>query len=426
MKPRHLLPGIGSVPYRRDGGKDPDQMAALKTQLKSMKEQVEASHSKVEEWLAKAAEQIKANAAMSDDVKVQLAEATANAKSALAQMTEVQDELIRLRSSPESRKGGMPSLYEAVTTGEVGERFKSFATGNANKFVMQVKDITEATTGSGDAGTIIRPDRVQEIIRQPDRILTVRDMLGAASTGVNAIEYVRETGFTNAAAPVAEGNLKPQSDLTFELLTSTVRTIAHLFVASVQVLEDVPQLQSYLDDRLRYGLREEIEDQLLSGDGTGQNLLGLIPQATPFDTSRKKVGDTRIDIIRRAMTQVRLAEYRADGIMMHPTDWEEIELTKGTDDHYIWANPSSPLQPRLWGLPVVESTSLEEGEFLIGAFQRAATVFDSHDARVEMATQDVDNFRRNMVTLRGEERLALCVFRPEALVYGDFDDIVSA
>jgi HK97 family phage major capsid protein len=290
-----------------------------------------------------------------------------------------------------------------------------------------VNTITSLTSGDGGAGDLIRPDRVPGIIEQRFRRLRIRDLLPVGRTASNSIEFIQESGFTNNAAPVAEGATKPESSLSFELQTAPVRTIAHVMKASVQILADVPQLQSFIDTRLRIGLGIEEEDQLLSGDGTGQNLLGLIPQATDFDTARRRIGDTRIDIIRRAMTQLRLSEYMASAIVLHPTDWEEIELTKesGTGA-YVWANPRGLLAPTLWGLPVVDSTALTEGEFMVGAFDVAAQIWDRQQAVVEVSTEDEDNFRRNLVTIRGEERVALTVYRPESFIYGDFDDIVSS
>ena len=176
---------------------------------------------------------------------------------------------------------------------------------------------------------------------------------------------------------------------------------------------------------MRFGLALVEEAQILAGDGTGQNLLGLIPQSTPFDVSRAKTGDTRIDIVRRAMTQVRLAEYRADAILLHPSDWEEIELTKTDEGSYVWANPRGLLGPTLWGLPVIDTTAVEEGEFLVGNFQMAAMLWDREDAVVDISTEDRDNFIKNMVTIRAEQRLGLEVSRPEALIYGDFDEVVT-
>src|SRR5690606_12877801 len=116
--------------------------------------------------------------------------------------------------------------------------------------------------------------------------------------------------------------------------------IAHLFKASRQVLEDAAQLASYIDKRARDGLADVEEAQLLNGNGTGQNLTGLIPNATQFDAALVKAGDNKADIIRRAILHVRLAEYRADGIVMHPTDWADIEVLKETTGGYIWSNPT--------------------------------------------------------------------------------------
>lgn len=285
-----------------------------------------------------------------------------------------------------------------------------------------MKAITSLTSGAGAAGDLIVPQRQPGIVRQPDRQMTIRDLLTVGRTTSNSIEFVQETGFTNAAAPVAEGATKPESSLEFNLQSTPVRTIAHWIQASKQILQDVPALQSYIDTRMRFGLMIVEEDQILSGDGTGQNLLGLIPQATPFDTGRVRPGDTRIDIVRRAMTQVRLAEYRADAIVLHPSDWEEIELTKTDEGAYVWANPRGLLGPTLWGLPVIDTTAVEEGEFLVGNFQMAAMLWDREDAVVDISTEDRDNFIKNMVTIRAEERLALEVSRPEALIYGDFED----
>lgn len=301
------------------------------------------------------------------------------------------------------------------------------STPKRGRISAPVNTITSLTSGSGGAGDLIQPQRVPGIVEIPTRKLRIRDLLPVGRTSSNSIEFVQETGFTNAAAPVAEGATKPESTISFDLQTAPVRTIAHVMKASVQVLADVPMLQSFIDTRLRIGLAIEEEDQLLSGDGTGQNLLGLIPQATDFDVTRKRVGDTRIDIIRRAMTQLELAVYTATGVVMHPTDWEEIELTKeaGTGA-YVWANVRGLLAPTLWGLPVVTSTALTPGEFLVGAFNVAAQIWDRQQATVEVSSEDEDNFRKNLVTIRGEERVALTVYRPESFIYGDFDDVVSS
>jgi HK97 family phage major capsid protein len=162
------------------------------------------------------------------------------------------------------------------------------------------------------------------------------------------------------------------------------------------------------------------EQQLLAGDGTGQNLLGLIPQATAFDTGLLQEDDQQVDILRRAILQVRISEYAASGIVLNPIDWANIETLKDANGRYIFGNPGSNLPPNMWGLPVIDTNAMAQGDFLVGAFNMAAQVFDREDANVQVSTEDADNFTKNMVTIRAEERLALAVFRPEGLIYGSF------
>ena len=135
---------------------------------------------------------------------------------------------------------------------------------------------------------------------------------------------------------------------------------------------------------------------------------------------------TKIDILRLAMLQASLAELPATGMAMHPSDWADIELTKTDDGAYLFANPQNVSQPRLWGLPVVATQAMTIDKFLVGAFRLGAQIFDREDANVEISTEDSDNFRKNLVTIRAEERLGLAVYRTEAFTKGDFSDSLAA
>lgn len=409
----------------RYGRKDEDDLdpKTLTKEFKGLREDLKKRDETLKEWTEKAAAEMKEAGRISEETKKALEEQAKTAEGVAARMAELEQIVAKLKDAGLGAPAQRESLGKRIVE---DEKVKAFLESGGGKVRVGVKAITSLESGDGGAGDLIVPQRVPGIIRQPDRAMTIRDLLSVGRTTSNSIEFVQETGFTNAAAPVAEGAQKPESSLEFSLQTSPVRTIAHWMQASKQVLADVPALQSYIDTRLRFGLELVEEDQILAGDGTGQNLLGLIPQATPFDDTRRKVGDTRIDIVRRAMTQVRLAEYRADAIVLHPSDWEEIELTKDADARYIWANPRGLLGPTLWGLPVVDTTAVEEGEFLVGNFRMSSQIWDREDANVEISTEDRDNFIKNMVTMRAEERLALTVYRPEALIYGDFDEVVSS
>jgi len=280
-----------------------------------------------------------------------------------------------------------------------------------------VVDITSTTSGTGAAGDAVRPDRVQGIVTPPERRMTVRDLITPGRTTSNLVEYVRETGFQNSAAIQTEGAEKAQSDIEFNLEQTPVVTIAHWVRASKQILDDAAMLQSYIDGRLRYGLRYAEELQLLKGSGVGINMNGIYTQATSYSAPISVTAETRIDRIRLMMLQAELAEFPATGIVLHPADWAAIELTKeATTNAYIWANPRALAGPSLWGLPVVPTQAMTVDTALVGAFKLGAQVFDREDANVQVSTEDGDNFRKNMVTILAEERLALAVYRPEAFV----------
>lgn len=309
------------------------------------------------------------------------------------------------------------------------QNFKSLAESSSQRgrADMQFKaTITLATTdAAGSAGDLVQNTRLPGMIMQPERRLTVRDLITPGRMDGNVLEYVQETGFTNRAATVAEGALKATSDVQFELKNTSARVIAHWVKASRQIMSDAPMLASYIDGKLRYGLAYAEEQQLLNGDGTGQNLLGIIPQATGYTAPLTITGATTIDTLRLAMLQAVLAEFPATGHVLNPIDWAGIELTKDGDGRYIIGQPQGVASPTMWGLPVVTTQAITSGKFLTGAFKLGAQLFDRWQARVEVATENEDDFVKNLVTILAEERLALAVYRPEAFVYGDIAPAVG-
>lgn len=334
--------------------------------------------------------------------------------------TELTERLLKLEQrsadEPDGKKGRI------VTPGELfskSDQFKEFIDrgGKGTSRQLEMKSITSATASAGQG---IWSDRLAGVIEDPMRPLTVRDLLDQGTTSSNLIEWVRENVFTNGAAAVAEGVARPESNVTYERQDVPVRTLGHFIPATKQVLNDFPQLQTLINGRGTWGLKIVEENQILFGDGTGENLLGLAPQATAYNTALNKTGDTRIDQIRHAILQVRQAWYPATGIVMNPADWEKIELQKDGENRYLFANPNGMNIRTLWGLPVVESDAMPVGEFMVGSFRMAATVFDREQAAISVADQHADFFIRGMLAVLFEERLALAVSRPKAFVHGDF------
>lgn len=369
------------------------------------------------------AEEFKGKAAAGDKIaegaKQTADEAIVKLNEAKARLDELEQKMAR---RPHEGREEVKSLgrqfvdsdsYKSLT-GSAGQR------GKAN---LEIKaTITSATTdAAGSAGDLAQATRLPGIVGAPERKLTIRDLLMQGRMDGNSLEFVQETGFTNSAAPVAEGALKPQSDIKFDLKSTTAKVIAHYMKASRQILDDASQLQSYIDGRLRYGLAFKEEQQILNGDGTGQNLLGIVPQATAYvrPAGVTTTAESKLDTLRFAMLQAILAEYPASGHVLNPIDWAAIETLKDTSGQYIIGNPQGGLNPTLWGLPVAETQAIASGKFLTGAFSMGAQIFDRWASRVEVATENEDDFVKNLVTILAEERLALAVYRPEAFIYGN-------
>jgi HK97 family phage major capsid protein len=285
------------------------------------------------------------------------------------------------------------------------------------------KTIMNAT---GQNQPLVPSDRQAGIIMPSLRRLTIRDLLPQIRTTSNLIEYAKENVFTNSAGPQGgatsptvaggEGEVKPESNITFTLSTSAVITLAHWIAASRQVMSDAPQLQGYIDTRLQYGLKLEEEDELLNSSGTGGELNGLRNQATAFNGSNTNA--SALDTLLRAFTQVSLADYEASGVILHPTDWMNIMLLKDTTGRYLFSDPHSTELPRVWGKDVVPTASMTQGQFLAGAFNLACAIYDREDMSIRMSDQHEQFFVKNLVAILCEERLALVVYRPQALVAG--------
>jgi HK97 family phage major capsid protein len=383
---------------------------------------VDAVKAIAEDALGKA----KAGEEMSSSIKEKADQALLKMNGLTEQVAEMEQKLARIKGGEEADK--QKSIGDQFVE---SEGFKQFQATDFSKSArgadLKIKaTLTSLTTdAAGSVGDGIDSTRLPGILPLAQRRMTVRDLITPGRMDGNSLEYVKETGFTNSAAPVAEGATKPESDIKFDLVTTSAKVIAHWMKASKQVLSDISQLKSIIDNRLLYGLQFVEEAQLLKGDGTGQNLLGIIPQATAYSAPISLADLNIIDVMRLAQLQAALAEYPATGHVLNPIDWAGIETLKDGEGRYIIGNPQGTTSPTLWALPVVTTQAMTVRKFLTGAFKLGAQVFDRWDARVETGYVN-DDFIKNLVTILAEERLALAVYRPEAFIYGDFDTALAA
>jgi len=274
------------------------------------------------------------------------------------------------------------------------------------------------------ASDIIQHDRLPGYLELLQREINVMDLVPRISTMSDTIEYVRENTFTNAAAAVAEASAttgtsgkKAESTLVMEVKTSPVSTIAHWIPITNKMLSDAPAMRGIINGRLLLGLDLVLEDQLLTGDGTGANLTGILE--TAGINIQGKGTDNEVDAIFKARTQIRVTgRSRPNAVVLHPNDWQAIRLMRenvatGTLGNYLMGPPSQVGATTLWGLPVVESEAITENTGLVGDFAMGATLFDREQAAIRVGTID-DQFIRNMQTILAELRAAFVVWRPAA------------
>lgn len=350
-----------------------------------------------------------------DELALKFNSLTDAEKQLKAQLGELEQEFARIPAQASASQ--RTTVGAEVIKSEALKEFAKSVQGNRRISVPVNAALLSVDVAEG----VVEPQRLPGIDIMPKQRLFIRDLIATGRTASPAIFWVQQTGFTNAAAVVAENTAKPYSNISFDTKITPVTTVAHMFKASKQILDDFAQLQSTVDAEMRYGLKYAEEQEILFGDGTGAHLDGIVPQASAFSAAFAPADMTQIDELRLAMLQAQLARLPASGHVLHFTDWAKIELTKDSLGRYIIGNPLGVVGPTLWGLPVV-STEIAafQGKFLTGAFQTGAQIFDREDANVVISTENADDFEKNMISIRCEERLALAVKRPEAFIFGTF------
>lgn len=289
------------------------------------------------------------------------------------------------------------------------------------------------TSGDTSAGAFIQNDFTGIYDEGPfQRELTIVDLIRRGTTDSDVVEYVRQTGFTNNAAVVPEADnvspsddtgRKPWSALTLERVVETVATIAHGEAATLRSLSDAGQMRSLIDNFLRYGLEEELEDQVLNGDDSGDNFDGIL-HVTGTNTQIPAID--LATTIRKAKTKVKLlGKARANGVVLNPLDWETLDLWltfEGGGTNNRQAAQSSA--PTIWGLTVVESEAIAEGTALVGDF-RFAMLWDREQTTVRATQGYEDFFMKNLVAILAEMRAAFGVIRPKAFTKADISSFAS-
>ena len=284
-------------------------------------------------------------------------------------------------------------------------------------------------TEAGGAAALVRVDQRPGVQPLLQRRLVVADLIASGQTDSNAINYMQEATFTNAADTVAEGAAKPESAMTFSQVTDTVRKIAHWLPVTDETLEDAAQIRSVIDARLTLGVQLVEEDQLLNGGGVAPDLLGIrnrvgITAAYVRGTSGPADADeTNADaIFRQMMIIATTALVMPTGWVMNPLNWQMIQLSKNAGGDYYGGGPfNAPQAPMLWGIRGAVTPAIVAGTATVGDFSGSAQVFRKGGINIAATNAHADYFIKNLTAIRAETRLALAVYRPAA--FGDVSSL---
>lgn len=341
---------------------------------------------------------------VSDEVKAEVKALTDRFEDAIKDLGQ------KLEKADQGNVVGLTAAQEFVKS----EEFKELAAGRSKQARIEVKNTVLADSTTTFA--FQRPGIIQGNFLP----LTIRDVIPTIPVTGNMVNSLREATWTNDAAGVSQGAAKPESDITFVPYNVAIETLAHWIKISKQLLGDAPAIVAYIEGRLRDGLAQKVDSQLLLGNGTTPNLSGLT-DAGNFTAFTAAVGATLVESINKAKYQLWAVGNAPDTVIVNPADWGAMEIARegaGTGQ-YLYGAPGTAAGMSPFGVNVVLSNHMPAGFFLIGNLRTSAVIYQREGAVIEMGYVN-DDFTKNLITIRAEERLGLGVDRPSAILYGDF------
>lgn len=319
-----------------------------------------------------------------------------------------------LEGHPLPEKGGN-GKREATAVKSLGELFVASEAGADLKGrTVELEDVdlhaTLFETGAGWEPEVIRSGRLVEKATRPIQVI---DVIPAGATSQTAVKFMQETVFDNKAAEAAEAGDYAEVELRVEEADSPVRKIAGFLPVTDEQLEDVPQAQSYVNNRLPFMLRQRLDGQILNGDGRAPNLEGFLNTANV--QTQAKGADPTPDAIYKAETLVATTGQAMRGpVIINPLDWQQVRLLRTADGIYIWGSPSEAGPDRIWGQRVVEAQAIPEGTALVGDFANFSELAMRRGIELKVSDSHSDFFTKGKQAIRVDIRVALVVYRPEA------------
>ena len=326
---------------------------------------------------------------------------------------ELQSSMIDMAQKQTSAQGEV-AHKSAAEEFVASQQYKDLVSGNTQRARIEVKNTVTST------GNTVFPDQRPGVIPGSFQPLSVRQILRTIPVTSNMVNSLREASFTNSAAEVSQGAAKNESDATFEQYNVPITTVAHWLKISNQLLADAPAVVAYIETRLRDGLAQRVEAQLINGNGTSPNLSGFTDSGN-FTAYTATSDDLLVDAINRIKYTMWASGNMPDTVIVNPADWGAMERTRegSNSGTYLYGTPGMNAGMNPFGLNVVLSHYLAAGKVIVGRMSDAAVLYARSGAVVEMGYVGND-FTNNLITIRAEERLGLGCDRPAGIYFGDF------
>ena len=368
---------------------------------------LKAQGEKLQQAIDKFEGQLKEKSTVDTEVKGEVRELSEQYKAIAASLQELAQKQATIGAGPTAPLSASAEFVES-------QAYKDLVAGKSEKARYQVKN-----TVTSDATTVFSA-RQPGIIPGSFLPLTIREALTSVPVQSNMVDSLRELLNTNNAAETAQTSAKPESVLTFEAYNVPITTVAHFIKISNQLMADAPAVMAYIDTRLRDGLAQRIDKQLLIGNGTAPNLSGLT-DAGNFTAYTPTAGDLLVDAINRAKYAMWATGNVPDAVIINPADWGAMERKRegaGTGA-YLYGMPGVAAGMNPFGVRIILSNNMPAGKFLISALRASTMLYTRQGTTVEMGFVN-DDFTKNLITIRAEERLGLGCERPAGIWYGDF------
>jgi HK97 family phage major capsid protein len=383
-------------------------------------QQIEALNTDIRAMFQKSAEEVKLVGKASEDTMREL-------KAAQDRIDSLEKKLLEYPSGKEARSIDTElkenESVQRLLHNKKGTAYLSLKGDVARQVIESKSTVTSSTVGFPTAG--VMPMEMGSYVPEARKQLRMRDVIPSRAISVAQYSWPKYSITGTKASPVAEASQKPINTFDPTTVTERVKTIATYFKTGRQVLEDYAELSSILTSLGSYKYNAEMDRQILTGSGTGEDLNGLITQAQAFDSSllSAATGYTYFDQISAAAQQIAEDdELTPTFFVVHPRNWYQMLRIKDNDKNYLLGGPTggNGLQ-RIWDMTPVPTTQIASGTFLVGSGTPVASEYRNRmELEVAISTEDADNFTYNLVTIRFEGRGLLACYRPDAFVTGTF------